>query len=425
MARMEYIRYSPTCINVSEGKFNRSETTTNLFTERLPQIIWKDCTPWREANLWAQQRAMQRGVDIKTIISKMGSLAYYANWLEDSLMKWWDFPARKEDRCLLRFRGALVKSRDNGELAPSTATKRMRDVISFYRWLKASNLLNPEWPMWTEKQATIVVQNQFGFERTMTIATTDLAIKNRRRPGERLEDGLLPVSAGDRDIILRFAYEYASEELYLLLSLGFYTGMRIGTLCDLKIETLHNATPDPAAEGLYRLAVGPGASPKVATKHQVTGQVWITKAHLELLLDYSYSSRRLLREAKASHNHKWLVFLTRFGNPYIKPDGAQSSGVNVEMHTLRRKASTKNIRSFECFHFHQSRCTFATELAKILIPIGGATNAIAIIKDALLHKDEATTLKYIRFVEKTPAKIAIANEFTKSFFGISKNSTEC
>jgi integrase len=95
------------------------------------------------------------------------------------------------------------------------------------------------------------------------------------------------------------------------------------------------------------------------------------------------------------------------------------------MHALRRKALTKNIRSFECFHFHQSRCTFATELAKILIPVGGATNAIAIIKDALLHKDEATTLKYIRFVEKTPAKIAIANEFTKSFFGISKNTTEC
>ncbi|HDQ4464495.1 TPA: site-specific integrase [Pseudomonas aeruginosa] len=424
MARLEYINYTPTHLFFKDGKLQRRAARNESQIARLPQLFWQDGTPWREANLWAQQRATESTVDIKTVISQAGSLAYYASWLEKEQINWWDFPARKADRCLIRFRGELIRRRDSGSLAPSTTAKRMRDVISLYRWLSKSKLLVPEWPMWTDKQAKLIIQNKYGFERTMTIPTTDLAIKNGSRPGERLEDGLLPVSAADRDVILTFAREHASTELYLLLTLGFYTGMRIGTLCDLKIQTLNNAVPDPAAEGLYRLNVGPGAVPSVSTKHGVTGQVWITKMHLEVLSEYYYSTRRLLREAKASPEHKSNIFLTRFGNPYIKLKGSQSSAINVEMHSIRKKASAHNIKSMSGFHFHQSRCTYATELAKLIIPIAGSINALAIIKHALLHKDEATTLKYIKFVERSPAKIAFANEFTKSFLKIQSAFSE-
>jgi len=421
MARLEQIRYTASGVAVESGALQRKKVGEECVLGRLPQVVWQNGAPWREANLWAYQRNMDRTVDVKTIFSQIGSLVYYANWLEAVGAKWWDFPVRKDQRCLIRFRGELIKNRTDGKLSPSTATKRMRDVIAFYRWLDASKLLVPEWPMWTEKQTAIVIQNQYGFSRTMKIPTTDLAIKNRTRPGERLEDGLLPVSASDRDVILRFAQQHASQELYLLLTLGFYSGMRIGSLSDLKIGTLTNAIPDPAAPGLYRLTIGPGAAPQVSTKYNVTGQVWITSAHLKTLTEYFYSARRLLREAKAAYIHKELIFLTRFGNPYHKANGAQSSAINVEMHALRKKALYRNVPALFDFHFHQSRCTFATELAKLLMPMAGPINAIAIIKDALLHSNESTTLKYIKFIEKTPAKIAFANEFTTSFLGIHKN----
>ncbi|PKF27009.1 integrase [Pseudomonas hunanensis] len=91
------------------------------------------------------------------------------------------------------------------------------------------------------------------------------------------------------------------------------------------------------------------------------------------------------------------------------------------MFNLRNKAAAKKIKCMEGFYFHRSRCTFATELAKILIPTAGAINALAIIKDALLHRDEATTLKYIKFVEKSPAKAAYANEFTQLFLSVQNN----
>ncbi|EPA94924.1 tyrosine-type recombinase/integrase [Pseudomonas sp. G5(2012)] len=418
MAVLVHIRFKPTRIVVEADEIRREHLVAESKIKRLPQVLWGDGTPWREANLWAYQRAKTRDVSIKTVQSNMGSIAFYANWLEQESVQWWDFPARRDHRCLIRYRGFLIDTRENGTLAPSTVSQRMRDVISFYRWMQASGLLRPEWPMWKEHTAKILLINQFGLERTLSVNTTDLAIKNRKRSSSLLEDGLLPIPSIDRDHILQFAKENSSQELYLLLLLGIYTGMRIGTLCNLKVETLQNASPDPATPSLFRLNVGPGAKPSVHTKHSVTGQVWITKPHLEDLLEYCYSSRRLLRVAKGLPEHKNIIFLTRFGNPYNGTDSNRSSAINVEMLTLRRKAAAAGLKALDGFHFHQTRCTYATELAKILIPIGGATNALALIKDALLHKDEATSLKYIKFVEKFPAKIAYANEFSRLLLGL-------
>ena len=74
-----------------------------------------------------------------------------------------------------------------------------------------------------------------------------------KRPGQTLEDGLLPVSETDRDAILDFAAENATPELYLMLALGFFTGMRLGSICDLKIQSLERAAPDLPLKGFYAL----------------------------------------------------------------------------------------------------------------------------------------------------------------------------
>ncbi|WP_235086201.1 site-specific integrase [Chromobacterium sp. Beijing] len=380
--------------------------------------MWQNFSPWREANLWALERASTRGVSIKTVQSHFTALHAYANWLEEANVNWWDFPLRKADRCLVRYRGALIEARDRGVIAPSTTSQRMASVVLFYKWLYEKGFLSTESHLWAEKSVVIHFADKVGFERTILVKSTDLAIPNRSAPGERLEDGLLPVAVKDRDVILTFAKKNASEELFLMLSLGFFTGMRIGTLTDLKVQTLERAVPDPATSNLFRLAVGPGADPPVRTKFGVTGQVWITKVQLDELLTYVYSVRRLLREAKSNPENRDLVFLTRFGNPYIKHGLDKSTAINVEMHSLRQSGLKNGVTVLRNFHFHQTRCTFATELARLAIHVGGSINALAIVKEALLHKHEATSLKYIRFVEKTPLKIEMGNAFTREFLGV-------
>jgi integrase len=137
-----------------------------------------------------------------------------------------------------------------------------------------------------------------------------------------------------------------------------------------------------------------------------------------MVLRYADCQRRLARVEKADVGDRDLIFLTKNGNPYAPPTAERSSAINVEMHSLRRKAARLGIGALRDFYFHQTRATFATQLTVTLLPIAGVAGTLAMVKEALLHKDESTTLKYIKFVQHSPIKEAIANEFTKAFMGI-------
>ncbi|HCF9437849.1 tyrosine-type recombinase/integrase [Pseudomonas aeruginosa] len=424
MARLESILYTPHRVVVTDDGANWECVAKGNCIGNLPQIFWSNSSPWREANLWAMERATSGETNIQTVQANMRALYTYANWLEDTSTGWWEFPDRKKDRCLVRYRGYLVAARDTGELAGSTVTQRMNDVIHFYRWLKASGLLSAELNTWQDKTIGIALTNQFGLERTMSVTTTDLSIPNRKTIGAGLEGGLLPISTKHRDLLLNLAYENASQELFLFLTLGFYTGMRLGSISDLKVETINRAVPDPSADGLYMLSLGPSASPPVHTKKSVNGQAWITETHLNALKEYSYSVRRLKRVAKADRSNKDLLFLTSEGSSYSRQNPDRSSAINEQMHRLKKAASESNISVFKDFHFHQSRCTFATELAKLLLPEIGSTLTMAILREALLHKDESTSRKYVKFVESAPGKEAAANAFTAQFLGLTSRLNE-
>ncbi|OHC97079.1 MAG: integrase, partial [Sphingomonadales bacterium GWF1_63_6] len=280
----------------------------------------------------------------------------------------------------------------------------MRVAVKFYRWLQLTGLLSPEWPMWRDRIVGIRLLDGAGFARTMMVQSTDLSIPNRTTNNDQLEDGLTPVSAHDQAAILALARERASVELSYMLESGFFTGMRLGTLCDLRVETVMNAVRDPCAEGLHRVAVGPGARPPVATKKGVTGQPVIPTVLLEQLRTYCYSARRLKREALAAPENKNLVFLTRFGRPYAERGSDASPSINVEMMRFRALGPAHGL-ILKDFKFHQTRCTFATNVADIAIRAGvGAVNALEMVRDLCLHKDESTSLKYIKFAKKNPAK---------------------
>ncbi|HBO1230210.1 TPA: site-specific integrase [Pseudomonas aeruginosa] len=415
MARLEIILLTRHKLAVIAEKIQLSAMATGS-TERLPQIFWENSRPWAEANLWLYERVSEGQVTEDTIHSNAVALHAYAQWLENTATSWSDFPQRKADRCLVKYRGSLKERMRKGEISTSVASNRIRVVISFYRWLNANKLISTDWPMWTERLVGVRIQNSFGLDRTLLVNSTDLAISNRRSNTDKLEDGLLPVSPAFRDEILGVAREHSSEELELMLSLSFFTGMRLGTICDLKLETIENASPDPATPNLYRLEVGPEATPSVHTKGGVTGFVWILKGQLETIKDYMYSLRRINRESLAEEANKNLVFLTRFGNPYTR-NSNRSSVINVEMYSLRKAAVAKGIKVHE-FRFHQARATFATELTRALIESHGKVNILEIVKSAMLHKHESTTLKYIKFVEKSPVKAEAANAFTRAFLGI-------
>ncbi|MDU5425631.1 MAG: site-specific integrase [Clostridiales bacterium] len=427
MATLERINFVPHNLEHNETTIKYSASCSRSSISGLPQIFWADSTPWREANMWAVERTTTGEASLKTITSNMNGLLNYANFLESFELHWLEFPVRKAERCLVLYRGTLIKMRNSGQIKPSSASEYMRNCIMFYRWIKNKGLLSPNITMWQDKNYLIKFFDQVGFERTVNGMTTDLSIPNRKRLGQTLEDGLIPVSGAVRDDILNFATKNATPELYLMLALGFFTGMRLGSICDLKVQTLEYAVPDPTAVGLLRIAIGPGATPPVHTKFNVTGQVWIPEALRDELLEYSKGLRRMERAEKALPENHDLLFLTRFGNSYGRRGSEQSSAVNVEMSTFRKKGEKAGLLMLRRFRFHQSRCTFGTELTRLaLSECPDVAIVIAMVSDALLHSpnSESTTFRYVRFVQALPIKQILSHNFMMAFSGINSGDKQ-
>ncbi|NSL53546.1 site-specific integrase [Uliginosibacterium aquaticum] len=413
MARLEYIRYQPHRPEIVGNSVQWVSDAAVRAVERLPQIFWADGQPWNEANLWALEMSRSRDVKAKTVQSLMEHLHKYAKWLVDEQIDWRHFPKNKAERVLIRYRGFLIDSRDRGGLSPSTTTARMRAVIRFYRFSSGHNFISHEAPKWQDRVAVVRYFDSVGFERTLQRITTDISIPNRARPGVRLEDGLLPITAEHMQDLLRYTTEHVSEELHLMLLIGFFTGARLGTITSMKVPALENALRDPGVPGMWVVPVGPGTG--ISTKFDVSGDLLIPDELMRLMKAYSTSARHLDRVIKADKSNKACLFLTRFGNPF-KP-----AAVNREMVDLRRQGICAGLKFLLRFHFHQTRATYGTWLMSISIGVGNVKAAIEFVRRAMHHRHESTTFRYITFIEHTKAKIEVASAFTLAFFGVSKS----
>lgn len=424
MALLELVNYLPYRHSVAddcEVTWERDVACRPI--KHLPQLFWADGTPWVEANLWALKRATHGKTDIKTVQANMRHLHKYAEWLEAENLDWRHFPVLERDRVLIRWRKKLMEDRDKyGLLSPSTATQRMNATIHFYRYARANDFIGRDAPLWQERKVVHRFHDSVGFERTMLLSSTDLAIPNRRRHGLQLEDGLMPITKEQMHELLSFTQQegHASPELNLMLRLGFFTGARIQTITDLKKGSLDNAVADPAIPGLINIAVGPGHKPHVATKFNVQGHILVPDWLFHDLCAYVTDPRRLRREAKAPQEYKDLIFLTRFGRRYAENESVSGTAVARAMVDLRRAATAAGLQFMKDFHFHMTRATFGTWLTSTLLEMGYDHKAVlTFVSDAMLHKGIETTLRYIKFVQQTPIKIKVANEFTEAFLGLS------
>ncbi|MCO6055539.1 tyrosine-type recombinase/integrase [Pseudomonas sp. MOB-449] len=410
MSRMEFITLTlndrePTPSGMSWGRIV-SNQNSNQSVPQVPQFYWDTGTPWHELNIWFLRQAEliflnQRKTETLHAIGT--SMKFYMKYLEDHDVEWWSFPEKLKDRCLTKFRGYLVGLRDSGALSPSTCKRRMGDVLRFYDWLMSEGVLNPVSEPYQKIQTKINYDDVVGFRRSLTVLRNTLSIPDRRAPGNGLEYGLEPLTPSQKESVLNQAIKHSSEELHLMLLLSFSTGMRLGSICDLKTTTLDNAVPVRGSDKLYWLHIGPKArGAAVVTKYSTTGRVIIPDVVLEKIKSYCGSARRLYRVAKATKDCREVVFLTKFGAPFSRKGKDSSSVVNTQIHRLKRDSMEDGVDLLD-FKFHCARATFASEIAVLGLKYFGVRNIPAIIglvRKLLMHKNEITSLAYISFAQE-------------------------
>lgn len=381
-----------------------------LVNPKVPHIFFESGEPWLAANAYALAKLESvSGNHIKTVTSNMGHLKAYASWLEDQGVDWRHFPTKKKDRCLFRYRGFLVQQRDAGLISPSTTTSRMAAIIHFYRWAQVYGWIERK-PIWTDRQKIVQFYDAVGFSRTMSVLSSELSIPNRKRGGSTLENGLMPLSDQNRKILLNFLFEQGKTELHLMTMIGFFTGARSETIRTLRLSSIENAIDDPTASGIKLVSVGPGTN--VKTKFGVRGTLLFPSPLVKELERYAYSARRLTRQAQASPEDRTLLFLSERGNAY------SDTSFTKLISYLREKLMIAGLTQFQTFKFHQTRATFGTQLMRLAMnTLPSQVDAIVFVRDAMLHKDEATTWKYVKFIEQEPIKEALSDEFFNLYLG--------
>jgi hypothetical protein len=412
MAKLEGISFTPMREAVEDGIVLWEPDKLGRRIDNLPQIFWDSGEPWSEANHWALTKALSTaGGHIKTVRSLMKHLTSYASWLESTGMDWRHFPMRMTDRAIVQFRGELIRQRDElGVLCPSTTTSRMAAVIQFHRHAQIHGFVDRSSPLWRDRQVLHRFFDPVGFERTMLRLSSELAIPNRARPGEQLEDGLTPLRPEHSTMLLDFTQKAGLQELHLMLSIGLLTGARLETISTLWVKNIEGALPDDSMPGFYRVPVGPKTG--VNTKCDVSGDLLVPDFLIDALKGYAYSMQRLRRQARASEKNRGRLFLTVRGNPY------EAQSFNRLMTDLRRRAVAAGLRFMRQFKFHQTRASYGTMLMELALEVTSAKNAVAFVCGAMLHKDESTTMRYVRFVEKAPVKALISKEYAAVFSGV-------
>ena len=409
------MKYEPNSVNAEYGlvpDLNRKSV------ESFPQIYLSDGEPWQEANRYAFYRHLDLQKDIQTIYREMSHLSKYAGWLEDTGLHWLHFPKRKAERCLFKFRGYLIECRDEGLLAPSTTSQVMNSVLAFYRWASANDFAKPRAKLFNDKKKTISFFDKVGFSRSMSVTSSELSIPNRARTGVRLEDGLTPINESNTKILMSYLANHRNYELYLMHKVALMTGCRHETVTTLNIDTLRKAYPDATFPELMKVKVGPSTG--VQTKGDVSGEVYFSAELITELNDYFASPEAILRRSKAKDALQKTVFLTSRGNRYTN----QTFG--TLLHRLKSELIDAGYTQFGRFKFHQLRATFGTMLMRAALGVVSDTQASAIefVRDAMLHKDESTTWKYIKFIEKEPIEEAFLEALWKMFTGSKKESDE-
>lgn len=412
VARLERITFTPWEFPMVDGE----PAQYGREIKKLPQIFWDNGYGWHEANLIALNRVQGGRVTLETVDRTMKHLHRYADFLENNCggIDWRHFPELEKDRPIVQYRGYLIKARAAGELAPSTVVESMAAVIAFYRDADRYGFIDRESPMWQDKSVVIPYYDAAGFKRTLARVSSDLRIPNTSRSNNTVEDGLTPLLMEDMSKALDLARREGWIELELMLATGAFTGSRIGTITTLRLENLERAAPDLRCPGVHRIRVGPGTD--VSTKFSVKGEILIPDHLLEALKEYAYSTRRLLREAKANKENKSLLFLTVYGGRYTPQTMSRL------MVDFRRAGARDGLKFLHHFKFHQTRATFGTWLMELALTVTTAAAAIQFVKEAMLHKNESSTLRYVKFIDRSKGKIELSKQFSEAFTGVTNRN---
>lgn len=361
----------------------------------MPAIIWSDGEPWLPAMAYLREKAHEAyatGGSTKTVMLHANALAAYASWLEREELDWSHFPEDRSLRPTYRYRGHVMDRIRDQTLARSTAANHMSVLRAFYGWAAYVGYLHRSAEPYRPRVVAVRYADAIGRERVTSVVSSDLAIRRGKQSRRGVEEGCVPLRRADRDALLGIAAEHFRPEFVLALKLGFYSGMRLGTILGLTHTALRKHFPSREMPDWFSISVGPEHG--IPTKAGVTYHPSMPEPLLRELLTYCRSGRRDARTKKAAPEHKDLVLLSKDGEPL------STRSFSHDMTDLRKIACAQGLR-LRTFRFHDTRATFGTSFVLASMQADHKPNQVLPVLMRLMgHTTAASSMIYIDFVEE-------------------------
>ncbi|MCA7893472.1 site-specific integrase [Burkholderia cepacia] len=358
-----------------------------------------------------------------TFLSQAEDLAAYCRFLEGANVDWRHFPSHKSLRPTYRFRSHLVNEVWAGTLAPTTAKRRIRLIVRFYRWLVDEGLIQPEYAPWKDGEVLIQAQGTYGQTRVIAVKTTDLGINVTQQEDEYSEyirDGgaLKPLNQLEQEWLLTTLQKLGNTEMTLIHLLALLSGARMQTVLTFRVRDAFRICAD-GTESVCVVGPGTGVDTKNSKKQTLRIPTWF---HEQLRI-YARSDRAKIRRERAGDDSPGqYLFLTVRGAPmYISSQEDESNSVLDRKYIPRGQAVRQYIVEYiipeirKRFHasfsyrFHDLRATFGVNMVDEMASLMNRreitySQVLDFVRVRMCHESMVTTERYIKYRENLKIK---------------------
>ena len=409
--------YKQTELSISDNTYQCPPVKGNIGT--LPTLFNGDGSFNHEANSYLfYQKAIK---DAKDLSPCSQALYTYYQFLEDESLAWDTFPPVKRLKPTYLFRSHLLKQIKAGELAHSTASIRMNQIVNYYKWLMHDGYLKIK----NEKEAPFKIEfvsvQSTGIlahiSPTFTVETSDLRIKVPKDASSKNIRPLSPLCQESLSILTQHLPN-ASEELRLQVLISIDTGMRIQEVATLSLNALETATPLVESEHRYEIVLSP-QSTGVQTKYSKQRRVEISSGLLTTLNEYRTSERRIKRVNKLNAKLKSLPedesslkqetierleLCERHEPLFVSEQGNPITAKSIEARWTELRTSIKATSPSFIHRFHDLRSTYGTYRLNDLLEAGlTPMECMVLLMGWMGHRNESTTWKYLRYLQRKEA----------------------
>lgn len=385
--------------------------------DRFPLVLTGKGEPWYEANIWIMTRLEGKPYpNIDTFIGMAEDLAAYLRYVEETGLDWLDFPEFKLHRPTYRYSSFLRKSMILSEISPSTASRRMSRVVSFYRSLLKEKLITLSNEPWDDGETYIQILNTYGASISMKVLTTDVAINVPQAAApceETINDGgkLRPLPPEEQKWLLDALASLGHPEILLTHLLALATGARIQTVLTTR---LCHFIQEYEGDKPVRLLAGPGTGIDTKGDKRMTLLVpaWLYRA----LRVYALSNRALERRHKASGGStlNQYLFLSPHGAPLYVHRMDEHYGERMVRHTKNGGTLRMYMKKYVIpfiqkkysptfsYRFHDLRATFGMNLVDASTEAMNRgeityTKVLQMVAGRLCHSSMAVTERYLNY----------------------------